>query len=247
MPPTSISPQQQRTATEESARPPAEEAVRAGDAVRPRAEEAVRAGETIYQAVRDRIISGELRPGARLSIPALAEEFSVSRSPVRDAVIRLVQEGLASENMNRGAVVARISGAELVSLYEAREALEWAAARLAAQRYTPALRRTLLGLLTAHRAAAEAGDLAQHLELDAAFHREIRLAAQSPVLAQMLDGVQGRVRLAMRSTSVQGGMLLAVDEHQAIFEAICAGDPDAAAEAALAHIRRLKEKLHAGR
>lgn len=230
MPSTSIRPQQ-RTGTETPARPPAEEAVRAG--------------EVIYQTVRDRIISGELRPGARLSVPALAEEFSVSRSPVRDAVIRLVQDGLASETMNRGAVVARIGGAELVSLYEAREALEWAAARLAAQRYTPALRRTLLGLLTAHRAAAEAGNLAQHLELDAAFHREIRLAAQSPVLAQMLDGVQGRVRLAMHSTSVQGGMLLAVDEHQAIFEAICAGDADGAAEAALAHIRRLKEVLHA--
>ncbi|KXK62804.1 hypothetical protein AWW66_06355 [Micromonospora rosaria] len=226
---TSIPPQQP-TVTDAPARPPAEESVRAG--------------EVIYRAIRDRIVSGELRPGVRLSVPALAEEFSVSRSPVRDAVIRLVQDGLATETMNRGAVVARIGGAELVSLYEAREALEWATARLAAQRYTPALRRTLLGLLTEHRTVAEAGDFARHLELDAAFHQEIRQAAQSPVLAQMLDGVQGRVRLAMRSTSVRGGMMLAVDEHQAIFEAICAGDPEGAAEAALAHIRRLKEVLH---
>jgi DNA-binding GntR family transcriptional regulator len=206
---------------------------------------AVRASEVLYQKLRDQIVSDELKPGARLSVPALAEAYSVSRSPVRDAIIRLVQEGLATETMNRGAVVARIEGEELVSLYEAREALEWAATRLAAQRYTPALRRTLLGLLTEHRQVAEAGDFARHLELDAAFHREIRQAAQSPVLAQMLDGVQGRVRLAMRSTSVRGGMTQAVDDHQAIFEAVCGGDPEAAGEAALAHIRRLKELLRA--
>lgn len=209
------------------------------------AQENVRVGEVLYRTLRDRIISGELRPGTRLSVPALAEEFQVSRSPVRDAVIRLVQDDLATETMNRGAVVARIEGDELVSLYEAREALEWAAARLAAERYTPALRRTLLAVLTEHRQVAEVGDFARHIELDAAFHREIRQAAQSPVLSRMLDGVQGRVLIAMRSTSATGGMVQAVNDHQAIFEALCSGDPEAAGEAARAHIHRLKELLRA--
>ncbi|MGC5331863.1 GntR family transcriptional regulator [Micromonospora sp. DT62] len=204
-----------------------------------------RVGELLYRTLRDRIISGELRPGTRLSVPALAEEFRVSRSPVRDAVIRLVQDELARETLNRGAVVARIEGEELVSLYEAREALEWAVARLAAQRYSPALRRRLLALLTEHRQVAADGDFARHIELDAAFHREIRQAAQSPVLTRMLDGVQSRVLIAMRSTSLTGGMAQAVADHQAIFEALCSGDPDAAGEAARAHIRRLKELLRA--
>ncbi|MEU2611025.1 GntR family transcriptional regulator [Micromonospora sp. NPDC007271] len=206
-----------------------------------------RVGELLYRTLRDRIISGELRPGTRLSVPALAEEFQVSRSPVRDAVIRLVQDELARETMNRGAVVARIEADELVSLYEAREALEWAAARLAAERYTPALRRRLLALLTEHRQVAEAGDFARHIELDAAFHSEIRQAAQSPVLARMLDRVQGRVLIAMRSTSLTGGMKQAVADHQAIFEALGSGDPEAAGEAARAHISRLKELLRAAR
>ncbi|WP_192581241.1 GntR family transcriptional regulator [Micromonospora sp. AMSO12t] len=204
-----------------------------------------RVGELLYRTLRDRIISGELRPGTRLSVPALAEEFRVSRSPVRDAVIRLVQDELARETLNRGAVVARIEGEELVSLYEAREALEWAVARLAAQRYSPALRRRLLALITEHRQVAADGDFARHIELDAAFHREIRQAAQSPVLTRMLDGVQSRVLIAMRSTSLTGGMAQAVADHQAIFEALCSGDPDAAGEAARAHIRRLKELLRA--
>lgn len=205
-----------------------------------------RVGEVLYRTLRDRIVAGELRPGTRLSIPALAEEFSVSRSPVRDAVIRLVHESLAAETMNRGAVVARIEGEELVSLYEAREALEWAATRLACEKYTGALRRRLLALLTEHREVAASGDFARHIELDAAFHREIRQAAGSPVLARMLDGIQGRVMLAMRSTSITGGMTQAVNDHQAIFEALGSGDPEAAAEAARAHIRRLKELLRAG-
>lgn len=204
-----------------------------------------RVGEMLYRTLRDRIISGELRPGTRLSVPGLAEEFQVSRSPVRDAVIRLVQDELARETMNRGAVVARIEGEELVSLYEAREALEWAVARLAAERYSPALRRRLLALLTEHRQVAEAGDFTRHIELDAAFHREIRQAAQSPVLTRMLDGVQSRVMIAMRSTSLTGGMTQAVADHQVIFEALCSGDPDAAGEAARSHIRRLKELLRA--
>jgi DNA-binding GntR family transcriptional regulator len=204
-----------------------------------------RVGEVLYRTLRDRIVSGAMRPGTRLSVPALAEEFQVSRSPVRDAVIRLVQEELARETLNRGAVVARIEGEELVSLYEAREALECAATRLAAQRYGPALRRRLLALLTEHRRVAEAGDFARHIELDAAFHREIRQAAASPVLARMLDGVQSRVLVAMRSTSIAGGMVQAVADHQAIFEALGSGDPEAAAEAGRAHIRRLKELLRA--
>ncbi|SCF47843.1 transcriptional regulator, GntR family [Micromonospora matsumotoense] len=204
-----------------------------------------RVGEVLYRTLRDRIISGALRPGARLSVPALAEEFHVSRSPVRDAVIRLVQENLVVETMNRGAEVARVSRAELVSLYEAREVLEGAVARLATERYDAALRRTLLALLAEHRAVAEQGDFGRHLELDAAFHRAIRQAAQSPVLARMLDSVQSRVLVAMRSTSLTGGMVQAVHEHQAIFEAIGAGDPEAAEEIARAHIRRLKELLRA--
>lgn len=205
-----------------------------------------RVGEVIYKNLRDRIISGELRPGARLSVPALAEEFHVSRSPVRDAVIRLVHEYLVTETMNRGAEVARISRAELVSLYEAREVLEGAVARLATEKYKASLRRSLLALLAEHRMVAEQGDFARHLELDAAFHREIRQAAQSPVLARMLDGVQGRVLVAMRSTSLTGGIAQAVHDHQTIFEAIGSGDAEAAEEAARSHIRRLKELLRAG-
>lgn len=202
-----------------------------------------RIGDTVYEALRDRILSGELEAESRLSVPAIAQEYAVSRSPVRDAIIRLVQDGLARETVNRGAVIAVPSPRELVSLYEAREALESAAARLAAEHASPGLRRKLLAILTEHEQVVEGGDFARHVVLDAAFHRELRMAADSPVIERMLDDIQDRVVLAMRATTLSGGMRRAVADHRRIFEAVTASDGDAAAAAARAHVNRLKELL----
>src|SRR5690625_4026277 len=198
-----------------------------------------RVGDRVHRILRQRILDGVLVAGARLSVPALARELGVSRSPIRDAVLRLCREGLAQETLNRGAIIPYQDRATLVSLYQARAALEGAAARLAAERFTPALRRRMLAILTEHDAVAASGDFARHIELDAAFHREMREAAESPVVARMLDEVQGQVLLAMRSTSVTGGPSRAVEDHRRIFEALSTGDPDASEDAARAHVARL--------
>jgi DNA-binding GntR family transcriptional regulator len=109
-----------------------------------------RVGEAVYRQLRQRILIGQLSPGSRLSVPAIARELGVSRSPVRDAVLQLVREGLGQETLNRGAVVRTLSREELANLYEAGEALEGMAARLAAHRCGPALRRRLSELLEMH-------------------------------------------------------------------------------------------------
>lgn len=202
-----------------------------------------RVGEWVYRELRQRILMGQLLPGSRLSVPAIAREFGVSRSPVRDAVLHLVREGLGEETFNRGAVVRQLTPSYLVSLYDAREALEGMTARLAAERFDPALRRRMLGLLREHRRVVEAADFSRHIDVDAAFHREIRAAAASPVLSRMLEEIQGQVMVAMRSTSASGGMAQAVQDHQAIFEALAAGDSDASEVAARRHIARLRDVL----
>lgn len=203
-------------------------------------------GDAIYRDLRDRIVAGEIAPGSRLSIPALAQQYRVSRSPVREAVLRLVATGIARQSLNAGAVVAPVDLAELVGVYEAREGLEWAAARLAAAHPAHGLRRSLLEILTQHERVAAAGDFTRHVELDAQFHRAIRLAAMSPLIESMLDDIQDRVVIAMRSTSVSGGMEQAVADHRRIFERVVAGDVDGAGEAARAHIARLTELLRSG-
>jgi DNA-binding GntR family transcriptional regulator len=208
--------------------------------------EAGSTSDAIYRDLRDRIVAGDIAPGSRLSVPALAEQYHVSRSPMREAVVRLVASGIARQSLNAGAVVTRIEPGELVGVYEAREGLEWAAARLAARHGERGLRRKLLDIITRHQEVAAAGDFAGHVELDAAFHRAIRQAANSPVLEAMLDDVQDRVVIAMRSTSVSGGMLQAVADHRRIFEAVAAGDVEAAGAAASAHIARLTALLREG-
>lgn len=209
------------------------------------AESNVRVGEHVYRALRNRILTGDLPPGSRLSVPAIAREFGLSRSPLRDAVLQLVREGLAEETLNRGAVVRQFSREHLISLYEAREALEGMAARLATAGFSPAVRRRLLDLLAQHDEIVAAGDFTRHIDVDAAFHREIRQAASSPALARMLEEIQGQVMVAMRSTSVSGGMVQAVADHRRIFEALASGDPDTSEAAARRHIARLRELLRA--
>ncbi|MGO1972792.1 MAG: GntR family transcriptional regulator [Propionibacteriaceae bacterium] len=205
-----------------------------------------RIGLQTHRILRDRIVTGVIAPGSRLSVPALARELGVSRSPVRDAVLRLVREGLAEEVYNRGAVVRLPGPARLVSLYEVREPLEGMAARLAAGRVDPEAVDRLRGLLRRHTEVAAGEDFRSHIELDAAFHATIRELARNPVLERLLDEIQGQVMVAMRSTSATGGMRQAVREHRAIVDALATGDPEASEVAARSHIARLTGRLRDG-
>ncbi|MFC4563403.1 GntR family transcriptional regulator [Nocardiopsis mangrovi] len=202
-----------------------------------------RVADEVYERLREKIFTGELPPGARLSVPALAESLEVSRSPVRDAVLRLVQERLAREEPRRGAVVARVGIAELVAIYEIREVLEGLAARLAVENAGRKLVRALREALDEHEAALRTADLAASTEADLRFHRLIREAAANPEVIRVLDDVQAQVRLAMRSTTVTAGPRQAVDDHRAILTAIESGDAVAAEQAARAHIFRLRSVL----
>ncbi len=198
----------------------------------------VRVGTSVHELLRAKILTGELEPGSRLAIPAIAKELGISRSPVRDAVLQLVREGLAVEEFNRGAVVHTPPRPALVSLYHAREALEGMAARLAAAAITTSALDQLDAVLREHE-AIDPHDFSRHIELDAQFHRLIRDAAASPVLLRMLEEIQGQVIVAMRSTNVTVGVRGATSDHRAIFDALARRDPEASERAARAHISRL--------
>ncbi|MBB3051178.1 DNA-binding GntR family transcriptional regulator [Prauserella isguenensis] len=202
-----------------------------------------RVADAVCERLREMIFTGELPAGARLSVPALAEQLEVSRSPVRDAVLRLVQERLAREEPRRGAVVAHVGAAELAAIYEVREVLEGLAARLAVENAGRRLVRALQGALDDHEAAMRTADLAASTEADMRFHRLIREACGNAEVVRLLDDVQTRVRLAMRTTTVTSGPRQALDDHRAILTAIEAGDATAAEQAARAHIFRLRTLL----
>lgn len=202
-----------------------------------------RIADAIYEQLREEIFTGELGPGSRLSVPALAERLEVSRSPVRDAVLRLIQERLAKEEPRRGAVVAMIDARALASIYEVREVLEGLAARLAVENAGRRLVEQLHGALAEHEAAVENADLDAHAAADMRFHALLRGASANDEVVRLLDDIQTQVRLAMRTTTVTGGPRHALDDHRAILAAVESGDPAAAEQAARAHIARLRSAL----
>lgn len=196
-----------------------------------------------FDQLRSAVFDGELKSGDRLSVPALAEQLHVSRSPVREAVQRLVREGLAVEMPHRGAVVADYGAEDMVEIYEIREVLEGLVARLAAERADATLIDELDEVHTRHREVVKSGDQSGHIAHDMRFHQLLREAAGSPWLTDLLDQIRGKIQLAMLSTSLGGGREQAVREHERILEAVRAHDGVEAEQAARAHIERLRLAL----
>ncbi len=200
-------------------------------------------GEAVYNRIRDAIITGELAPGERLRVPSLAKELGVSRSPVREAVIRLINERLAVSEPRLGAVVTKVDRHDLVVLYEVREVLEGLAARLAAKSPSRELITNLSMVLDEHEQAVSALDLAKHVESDTSFHRFIRLSTGNPELVRLLDHIEAQVRLAMLTVTATAGPKIALEEHKAIFSAVRDSDMENAERLARMHIIRLRDAL----
>ncbi|WP_291427907.1 GntR family transcriptional regulator [Deinococcus sp.] len=197
----------------------------------------------VVDLVRDRlrtaILSGDLAPGTRLSVPELARQLEVSRSPVREAVLLLVGEGLAVEHTRRGVEVARLDLTGLLELYELRAELDALAARLAAERMTAADLAALRGVLDAQGAAA-LGDRRCFLDLDARFHQIIvQTCANSRVIRhgeQLLREMRLGRRLLLNET---WHLKLSHEEHRVIERALRQRDGPAAETAMRAHLTRV--------
>lgn len=198
-----------------------------------------------YEVIRDAILDRTLGPGDRLSVPEIARQLDISRSPVREAIARIEYEGLAKSVSHRGAVVIEIGLEELIEIYDLRGVLEGLAARLATRSSSPGWVETLEQNWSAHRDAVENGDVEKHMELDAAFHRLIREVSGNRRLNESLRRLQGQIRVAMNTTVARrGGMHAALAEHRALIDAIRTGDPEQAESVAREHITRLRESLH---
>jgi DNA-binding GntR family transcriptional regulator len=192
--------------------------------------------EAVYQTLRRELVSGTYRPGDRLREDEIAERLRVSRTPVREALGRLAARGLVVPSGARGLVVRTLATGEVVELYAMREILEGAAARLAAE-HASAPEIDALGDIEAD-SAAHAGDPGQLAVINRAFHRAIFAAARNRYLNGALEELQDAIALLGGTTfSVAGRPRSAAAEHRAIIDAIVRRDPDAAEQAARAHIR----------
>ncbi len=195
--------------------------------------------EAVYDRLKSAIVEGELAPGARMLEVELAGKLGVSRTPVREALVRLAQEGLAELLPGRGARVRVLSPAEVSEVYEVRAALEAEAARLAAQRASEGELEELARLEAAlHRIPKT--DLAEQTRADTRFHAALVAASGNRELERLFHQLDAKLALARRYSSDENQSPKTLAEHRAILEAILAGDPDRAAAAARAHIERFK-------
>lgn len=205
-----------------------------------------------YEAIRAAVLSNQLPPGASLSVPELARQLDVSRSPVREAVQRLIHDGLATHVPHRGAEVSRVDIEDLRELYVVREVLEGAAARLATDNMDATGIAELREIVSSHEGVfddespeCDTGSLiAAHIDLDMRFHRRLRELAGNEHLTGVLEPLAGRCHFALHSLwRSDDAPRLALDEHKAILTAVEAGDPQQAEVAARTHIARLRVRL----
>jgi len=198
--------------------------------------------DQVVDRLRDAILSGALAPGTHLSVPEIARQLGVSRTPAREGLIMLEREGLVEPRASTGVAVIAGSTADILDLLDIREGLETMTVRRAAERMDGEAVARLKSLSARHEAVVEQGDLAGHVELDAAFHRLIREGAGNARLARQLVQIEQQLRvLNSRLSRAQGWSGRAVlRDHKAIVEAIAAADADAAERHMRAHIARTR-------
>jgi DNA-binding GntR family transcriptional regulator len=195
--------------------------------------------DQICELIRQRIFEQKLVPGDRLIERVLAEEFRVSRVPVRAALGQLVSEGIVTTLPRRGAFVTVLSEADLEHLFEIREALEVLAFRIAAKRASEQDVARLAQIVEAAKKATEADDHSAIASLNTEFHEAVVDITGNPYLKSTLDPLVGRLRL-MRAQSHAHGWQLA--EHTGLFEAIAEHDVERAGALATRHVQVSRDR-----
>ena len=197
------------------------------------------ASRQAYRALRDAIIATELEPGQRLSENELAERLAVSRTPIREALIRLRDDRFVQIVPQLGTFVTRISTAAVEDAQFIRESLECAAVRLAATRAQGTDLAALGGLVRRQAEVVEHGDYERFAVLDDEFHAALCELAGRPVAWEVAQRVKGHLNRVRRLSLPQPNYLDAmVAEHRLVLEALERHDPDAA-EATLRHHLRM--------
>ncbi|QOD94125.1 MULTISPECIES: GntR family transcriptional regulator [Microcella] len=211
----------------------------------PRARASRSAADRVLATLRAEIVDGTLTPGTPLTEAQQAERLGVSRTPVREALARLVADGLVEERGPRTLLVSSIDPDDVVALFELRTTLDEQAARLAARRATHDDRaefRTLaerFGTVTVESLRDDDASRHGYYALVAAFDAAIdaALGGRSTYLATAIASVRlhlARVRRLARDDD--GRLLAAAAEHRAIADAIADGDPERAVAATRLHL-----------
>lgn len=193
--------------------------------------------EEVAERLRTRIYAHELAPGAWVDEQTLADEFGISRTPMREALKVLAAEGLVRLEPRRGCYVAELSEQDLDEIFPVMALLEGRVAYEAARKVTAADLARLTALHQALEEAAAAGDADRFFEANQAFHAALQEIAGNRWLKQMIDDARKVIKLTRRdSLNLEGRLRQSLAEHRQILKAIEARDPDAAGRSMHDHL-----------
>ena len=195
-------------------------------------------GPQLRNILRQRIIQADLAPGVALSETEIAKIYGVSRQPVREAFIKLGEEGLVEIRPQRGTFVSRISVAGVMDARFVREAVEADIAKLLAAKPDSTVVRELTQLVEQQRNVAS-DDPLQFLQLDEAFHRQLSVAADKHGAWRVVEDAKAQMDRVRVLSAQQFPVERLIEQHQSIVDAIATGDVVAAEAAVRHHLREV--------
>ncbi len=203
--------------------------------------------DDVFARLREQILTGALAPGEQHSIYRLSDVLGVSRTPVREAVLRLADLGLVTIERNRGVTVRGVRAEDVRDVFELRLLLEVPAAAGAAAHGDDDLRARLTDALDAMREAARQGDEVGFTGHDRDLHAALGEALGNRRLSQEVDRLRDSIQVRGVSTIDRTRTMADIaEEHAPIVAAVVAGDPAAAADAMRAHLEHTAALLLGG-
>jgi DNA-binding GntR family transcriptional regulator len=205
------------------------------------------AADPNYEKLRSAIVRGEIAPNSRLVESDISSFFEMSRGAVRNALIRLEQEGLVVREPHRGARVRHVSDREAIEILQARAVLEGLAVRVTAERLDEAGAERLRECLALHRELLDSGDLLGASDANAELHAALIELSGHSTAQRLISGLNAQmVRYQYRTILIPGRPAASQAEHAAIVEAVVARDPERAEEAMRRHLFNVAEALQHG-
>ena len=200
----------------------------------------------VFQSIREDILSGRYEQNTELKEAAIGAELGVSRTPVREAMRKLEQEGLVTIIPNRGAYVNMITAKDVQDIYVIRSMLEGLCARWATQSITAEQLDSMEETLCLSEYHTSKKNYEKLYELDSLFHEQLYEAGGSRILNHILSDFHDYVKMVRKATiSTSSRSVTSTEEHRAIFEAIKEKDPDKAEALAKEHVKHTIESIQA--
>jgi DNA-binding GntR family transcriptional regulator len=196
----------------------------------------------VYEELKSAIVDLRLAPGDPLREATLADQLGVSKTPIREALTRLEQEGLVETTSFKGAVVTGYSRQDLLEIYELRELLENAAARTAAESMADADRDRLDRICRESRKLKKNPDAAGLAALISAFDDVLFEQVRNSRIRALIENLRAHLtRIGHLTAEIPGRIEASVDEHEKIVQAIAARDPELAERQMREHIRSVRD------